>query len=70
MDCMQYLATAFEEFSKEYGFTHVTSSLKYPQTNGASEWVVKIKKKNQESRTFHSKNQDPHLAMLTYTAGE
>ena len=37
----QYSATAFEEFSTEYGFTHITSSPKYPQANGAGERAVK-----------------------------
>ena len=56
----QYSATAFEEFSKEYGFTHTTSSPRYPQANGAAERVVKTVKQ------LLTKNQDPYLAMLTY----
>ena len=56
----QYSATVFEEFAKEYGFTHVTSSPKYPQANGTAERAVKIVKQ------LLKKNQDPYLAMLAY----
>jgi transposase InsO family protein len=56
----QYSAAAFEEFSKEYGFVHETSSPKYPQANGTAERAVKTVKQ------LLKKNQDPYLAMLTY----
>ena len=56
----QYSATAFKEFSKEYGFNHGTSSPKYPQANGAAERAVKMVKQ------LLTKNKDPYLAMLMY----
>ena len=33
----QYSAALFKSFSEQYGFTHVTSSPKYPQANSAAE---------------------------------
>ena len=56
----QYAATAFEEFAKEYGLVHETSSPRYPRANGAAERAVKTVKQ------LLTKNQDPHLAMLAY----
>ena len=58
----QYTSAVFQEFSRSYGFTHVTSSPLYPQSNGFSERTVQTVKdllqKCKES------GQDPHLAML------
>ena len=58
----QYISAAFQEFSQNYGFTHVTSSPLYPQSDGFSERTVQTVKdllhKCKES------GQDPHLAML------
>ena len=58
----QYSAAAFNSFAKEYGFTHVTSSPRYPQANGTAERAVKTVKQLLE------KNEDPYMAMLVYRA--
>ena len=58
----QYTSAAFQEFSRSYGFVHVTSSPLHPQSNGLSErtvqTVIDLLQKCKES------GQDPHLAML------
>ncbi|CAM1332833.1 Uncharacterised protein r2_g4209 [Pycnogonum litorale] len=50
----------FREFSTTYGFAHITSSPKYPQSNGAVERAV------QTFKNAMNKNQDPYLATLTH----
>ncbi|UYV60823.1 K02A2.6-like [Cordylochernes scorpioides] len=52
----------FKEFAHDYGFTHVTSSPRYPQSNGFIESFVKIVKER------ISKSKDPYLAFLAYRA--
>ncbi|UYV63681.1 SETMAR [Cordylochernes scorpioides] len=52
----------FKEFAHDYGFTHVTSSPRYPQSNGFIESFVKIVKER------ISKSKDPYLALLAYRA--
>lgn len=58
----QYDSLAFQEFAKEYGFQHITSSPHYPQGNGFIENQVKTVKavlmKTLETR------QDPSMALL------
>ena len=56
----QYSATSFSNFAQEYGFTHTTSSPKYPQANGAAERAVETVKE------LLDKNNDPYLALLDY----
>ena len=58
----QYSSAAFREFSHTYGFTHVTSSPLYPQSNGVSERTVQTVK-NVLQKCKES-GQDPHLAIL------
>ncbi|UYV76843.1 K02A2.6-like [Cordylochernes scorpioides] len=52
----------FKEFDQDYGFTHVTSSPRYPQSNGFIESFVKIVKER------IGKSKDPYLALLAYRA--
>ena len=52
----------FKEFSNEYGFKHITSSPRYPQSNGFIENQVKIVKSAlQKTKTT---NADPDMALL------
>jgi len=37
----QYTSEEFQQFSKMWRFAHVTSSLRYPQSNGKAESAVK-----------------------------
>ena len=50
------------DIATEYGFTHVTSSLKHPQTNGEAERAVKTFKQ------LLKKNKNPYMALLKYRA--
>jgi len=52
----------FRRFAKEWGFTHVTSSPRYPQSKGFAESAVKTVKK------LLKKNTDPYKALLEYRA--
>ena len=56
----QYSSSAFSKFAQEYGFSHVTSSPRYPQSNGEAERAVKT------SKRLIKKADDPYLPMLTY----
>ena len=49
---------ASEKFAAEYGFEHVTSSPRYPQSNGTAEHAVKTVK------SMFEKNEDPYMALL------
>ena len=48
----------FAEFTKSYGITHQTSSLRYPQGNGEAEHTVKTVK------SILNKSEDPYLGLL------
>lgn len=56
----QYSAATFSQFARDYGFEHVTSSPKYPQSNGEAERAVKTVK------SLLLKNKDPYHALLVY----
>ncbi|UYV77733.1 K02A2.6-like [Cordylochernes scorpioides] len=53
-------AREFANFAKQYGFTHITSSPRFPQSNGMAEAGVKI------AKLILKKNQDPSLGLLEY----
>ncbi|UYV72148.1 K02A2.6-like, partial [Cordylochernes scorpioides] len=53
-------AREFANFARQYGFTHVTSSPRFPQSNGMAETGVKI------AKLILNKNQDPSLGLLEY----
>ena len=52
----------FDESSKEYLFTHVTSSQKLPQANGEAERAV------QTIKNALKKEKDPAKALMSYRA--
>ncbi|UYV74273.1 hypothetical protein LAZ67_11002773 [Cordylochernes scorpioides] len=53
-------AREFANFARQYGFTHVTSSPRFQQSNGMAEAGVKI------AKLILKKNQDPSLGLLEY----
>ena len=56
----QYASASFSHFASDYGFDHVTSSPRYPQSNGAAERAVKTVK------SLLTKNDDPYVALWGY----
>ncbi len=55
-----YASDQFKRFAAEYGFTHVTSSPRYAQSNGEAERAVRTVK------DMLKKSTDLHLALLAY----
>ena len=56
----QFSAFVFRKFSDAYGFTHVTSSPRYPQSNGEAERAV------QTVKALLKKTSDPYIALFMY----
>jgi transposase InsO family protein len=56
----QFRAKSFADFALQYGFTHITSSPEYPQSNGEAERAVRTIKE------MWKKEQDKNLALLAY----
>ena len=57
-----YSGQAFQDFARELGFQHVTSSPHYPRSNGFIESQVKsVKAALRKAKTTHS---DPDMALL------
>jgi transposase InsO family protein len=59
----QYVSDEFISFAKLYGITQITSSPRYPQSNGAAERAVALAKKILGS-------EDPNLAILAYRSSK
>ena len=58
----QYSVDGFDQFTKSYGIQHITSSLRYPQSNGLVERMVRTVKR------ILKRSSDPYLALLSYGA--
>ena len=56
----QFACDEFKRFSSEYGFEHVTSSPRFPQSNGQAERTV------QTVKNLIRKAEDPFRALLDY----
>ena len=61
----QFMSKQFQEFSKQWGFKHITSSPRYPQSNGKSEATVKsMKKLIRTSWRGRSMDEDVYLGKM------
>ncbi|KAI4905796.1 hypothetical protein NFI96_024894, partial [Prochilodus magdalenae] len=58
----QFASECFTKFAARWGFTHVTSSPRYAQSNGEAEKAVRTIK------GLLQKEKDPYLALLAYRA--
>lgn len=58
----QFSGQAFATFAALYGFKHITSSPKFPQSNGEAERAV------QTVKNLLKKAVDPYMALLAYRA--
>ena len=57
----QYISDIFRKFSVEWGFTHITSSPRFPQSNGEIERAVQTAK-----NLLKKSDEDPYLSLLSY----
>ncbi|XP_036001498.1 uncharacterized protein K02A2.6-like [Fundulus heteroclitus] len=58
----QFASVAFQEFAQNWGFSHVTSSPHFPQSNGEVERAIRTIK------SLLKKSSDPYLALMAYRA--
>ena len=58
----QYDCQSYKQFSKEWGFQHITSSPRYPQCNGFIERQVQTVKNTLDKAV--KSGEDPHMSML------
>ena len=58
----QYASREFQEFARTWGFRHITSSPRYPRSNGLVERTIQTVKKLLPKAL--SSHQDPYLAIL------
>jgi len=63
----QYASQEFLEFSNSYGFHLLTSSLRYPQSNGQAERTVQTVKQMLKKQ-LQERSGDPHMALPNYRA--
>ena len=59
---LQYSSAIFSKFAKDYNFQRVTSSPKFPRSNGEVERGVRTVKK------LFKKAPDPYIAVMSYRA--
>ncbi|KAK3741172.1 hypothetical protein QZH41_002992 [Actinostola sp. cb2023] len=58
----QFASSQFHDFSQEYHFKHITSSPRYPQSNGLAERTVQTAKQILKKAKYDGS--DPNLALL------
>lgn len=58
----QFSANTFSKFKEEFGFMHITSSPRFPQSNGEVERAV------QTVKNLLKKASDPYKALMAYCA--